>query len=175
MDSKALINSIEQALDSMDKRFCLLAMNRYQERPIGYEFYHQFRKLIESGEFDLEGEVVQAEVLKTYQHYANLEKAPDFIFHIPDTQNNCAVLEFKRAKNLDKLDDDFQKLINFRQELKYGCLVEVIIGNSKELVNAKRKVKRLAVDSGTEIVIVYFDTDEWRAEHYKVHYGPLGA
>lgn len=103
-----LIESIKLALCNMEKKYCLLAEGRYQERAICYEFYHQFRNLIDSGEVDLGGRVVQAEVDKRYQHYNNLERIPDFIFHVPDTQDNLAILEFKMAPDLEGISEDLK-------------------------------------------------------------------
>jgi len=92
-----VIKAFKNALEKMDKNYCRLTQGEYQERPICYEFYHQLRKLIEYGEIDLGVTVIQAEVDKTYQRYFPTGKKPDFILHVPDTDLNLAVIEFKRA------------------------------------------------------------------------------
>ena len=156
-----VIGSIRVALSNMEKCYCLLAEGRYQERAICYEFYHQFRNLIDSGEVDLGGRVAQAEVDKRYQHHDNLEKIPDFIFHVPDKQDNLAVLEFKTASNLKGIEQDRKKLLTFGQNLHYRHLVQVIIGNSKSLRRAKDHLSKLETESAREIVVIFLDTDSW--------------
>lgn len=130
---------IIEALENMDKNFCILSNNlgriKYLERPIAYEFYHQFRKLIDEEKF-----VIQGEVDKRYQHYFKKGKVPDFIIHIPNTQNNFVVIEMKLANNIRNIEKDFQKLNEFKK-LHYKNLVEIIIGYDKNLKNAKEKIK----------------------------------
>lgn len=167
-----LIESIKLALSNVERCYCLLPEGRYQERAICYEFYHQFRKLIDTGEVDLGGRVVQAEVDKRYQHYDNLEKIPDFVFHIPDTQNNLAVIEVKMASDLNGIEEDLKKLFIFGQNLNYHHLVQIVIGNNASLSRARRHIRRLETQNAREIVVIFLDTDSWKVSGKKILYRP---
>lgn len=121
-----LLEAIENALEKIDPCYCklsqitysqsgidqYLANEKYLERPFAYEFYHQFRKLIDEKSIDLGGSIIQAEVDKRYQYLDGLGKIPDFILHAPNcTAKNLAVIEFKLASNNRKpLLDDMKKL-----------------------------------------------------------------
>lgn len=166
------IESIKLALSNIEKCYCLLAEGRYQERSICYEFYHQFRNLIDNEHIDLGGRVVQAEVDKRYQHYENLERIPDFIFHIPDTQDNLAVLEFKMATDLEGISEDLKKLLVFGQNLNYRYLVQVIIGDSESLNRARNHLSRLENQNGREIVVISLDTRSWKVRESKIFCSP---
>jgi G:T-mismatch repair DNA endonuclease (very short patch repair protein) len=140
-----IIELIIEALEKMDRKYCILSSKtkkiKYLERPIAYEFYHQFRKLIdEQNNF-----VVQSEVDKRYQHYFKKGKVPDFIFHTPNSQNNFAVVEMKLANNLRNINKDFQKLNEFKK-LGYKNLVEIVICDDKNLKSAKNKIKNIKHD-----------------------------
>lgn len=105
----------------MDKRFCQLSEidysksrnpkklediikgEKFLERPFAYEFFHQFRKLIEAKKVDLGDTFIQPEVDKNYQHCLGKNgRIPDFIIHLPNSKQNLAIIEFKRATNLQK-------------------------------------------------------------------------
>ena len=80
-----VIDAIKMALEEMDREYCMLSQidyrrlevnesirknlskEKYLERPFAYEFYHQLRKLMDSGEVDFGGPIIQAEVDKNYQ------------------------------------------------------------------------------------------------------------
>ena len=166
----------------MDKKYCklskidysMLGVNestkkhlveeKYLERPFAYEFYHQLRKLIDNGDVDFGGPIIQAEVDKRYQHYFKNGKIPDFILHVPNTQQNLAVIEFKLATNFNKLEHDFVKLVQFKNNeyLKYTHVIEVIIGNETSLRDAKEYIMRLNKSEVEEITIIEFNTDSWK-------------
>lgn len=185
------IRAIKTALEKMDRKYCTLSQidysrigvndsirehlkeEKYLERPFAYEFYHQLRKLMDSGDVDFGGPIIQAEVDKRYQHCFEKGKTPDFIIHVPsNTNKNLAVIEFKLATNLSNIKGDFEKLVEFRKtpELKYEYLIEVIIGNSISLESAKRQIMQLNKSDGEEILIIEFDTDSWRANDWKIKY-----
>ncbi len=111
---KKIIEVIEEALSNIDAKYCdlsridysqtssngYLETKKFLERPFAYEFYHQFRKLIDDGKIELGSSVIQGEVDKRYQHIMELEKIPDFIIHTPNCrEKNLAVIEFKLASN----------------------------------------------------------------------------
>ena len=99
MELEEVIEPIELALNNMNKNFCKLSKidykyieaanglvdylkrEKYLERPIAYEFYHQLRKLIDEGDVDFGGPIIQAEVDKNYQHCFKNGKMPDFIIN----------------------------------------------------------------------------------------------
>jgi len=163
-----LIESIKLALSKIDRRYCLLAEGRYQERVICYEFYHQFRNLIDSRKVNLGGRVIQGEVDKGYQDYKNLDKIPDFIFHVPNTEDNLAVVEFKLASDLNGITKDLRKLIAFGETLNYRHLVQVIIGDTKSLSRARKYMKSKRVQHSKQIRALSLDTTSWEVCDWKI-------
>jgi len=190
MVSRDVIVAVKTALEKMNKKYCrlsqvdysgigvneslsgLLAENKYLERPFAYEFYHQIRKLMDEGDLDLGGPIIQAEVDKRYQHCFKNGKIPDFILHVPNTHHNLAVIEFKLATNLGGIKYDLEKLIEFKknEDLKYTYVIEVIIGNRAPLKSAKEHIKQLNKPRGEEIIIIEFNTDSWRANRSFLNY-----
>ena len=189
-----VIEAVKNALQEMEKQYCKLSeldyskvyhrireqakSEKYLERPIAYEFYHQLRKLMEMSVVDFGGPVVQAEVDKRYQHCFQIGKVPDFIIHMPNKKRNLAVIEFKLASNLDKVTNDFNKLSEFKenQSLKYENIIEVIIGDKVSLGNAKNKIKRVGKCKGNKITIIEFNTDSWNvADVYCIRYQQLSC
>jgi hypothetical protein len=174
-----VIDAIKNALEEMEKEYCKLSeldyskvykhirerakSEKYLERPIAYEFYHQLRKLIEDGNVNFSGPIIQAEVDKRYQHCFREGKIPDFIIHIPNIRQNLAVVEFKLTSNLDNITNDFNKLLEFKENpfLRYKNVIEVIIGDRASLEEGKNKIKRLGKSSGKKITIIEFNTDSW--------------
>jgi hypothetical protein len=184
INEEVLITVIEQALENMDRDFVKLSrivdreisdeiIEKYQERPFAYEFYHQLRKLIDEGRVDLGGYFIQPEINKEYQHYLADGKIPDFIIHIPNAKKeNLAVIEFKLATN-QYIEDDFKKLMDFKTAfyLKYDHAIAVIIGNETSLKKANNKLmNKLNNHNGKEIIIVWFNTDTWSADDMKYQY-----
>ena len=149
------------------------------ERPFAYEFYHQFRNLMIAGILDFGELVIQAEIDKRYQHcFANNQgnlgrgTIPDFLIHLPNHQSNLAVIEFKLTSNLGNLESDFRKLVKFKknEQLRYEYGIEVIIGDTKSLEQAKSKVERLATSKGEEINIVYFNTQTGKVSNSSIKF-----
>lgn len=180
-----VIEATKMALEKMPKEYCTLSQidyskldgiiiesakkEKYLERPFAYEFYHQLRKLMDCSAVNFGDRVIQAEVDKRYQHCFG--KIPDFIIHIPDkTDKNLAVLEFKLTSNLDKIEDDFEKLVKFKKHLKYEHIIEVIIGSKASLKRARNDIETKLNDTKyNEITIIEFDTDSdsWKANDWK--------
>ena len=176
------------ALEEMDREYCMLSQidyrrlevnesirknlskEKYLERPFAYEFYHQLRKLMDSVEVEFGGPIIQAEVDKRYQHYFEKGKIPDFIIHIPNTETNLAVIEFKLASDLSDLDGDFKKLAEFKKVLRYQYLVQVIIGNSSSLKSARECVRQLSSANGEKVIIIEFNVDSWEVESWEIEY-----
>lgn len=189
-----IVNAVKLCLENMNKKFVDLSRLKFdeldnrlketlkeqkiQERPFAYEFYHQFRKLWDSGSIlgivsaDV---VIQAEVNKTYQEIPYLKKIPDFLLHKPNVpyEKNFAVIEFKMASNIAEIEKDFKKLVAFKKILGYKYLIEIIIGNEKDknsLKTAKEKIRRLNNSNGEEIILIEFNIDSWKASDYKIKY-----
>ena len=186
-----IVNAVKLCLENMNKKFVDLSRLKFdeldnrlketlkeqkiQERPFAYEFYHQFRKLWDSGSIlgivsaDV---VIQAEVNKTYQEIPHLKKIPDFLLHKPNVpyEKNFAVIEFKMASNIDEIEKDFNKLVAFKKILGYKYLIEIIIGKENSLKTAKEKIRRLNNSNGEEIILIEFNTDSWKANNYKIKY-----
>jgi len=187
-----IIEAIDMALKNIDPRYCelskiiypkisvykYLAEQKWLERPFAYEFYHQFRKLLDVGRFDFGGSVIQAEVDKRYQRITDLGKIPDFILHTPNSnEKNLSVIEFKLASNYGKpLEDDLKKLVTFRRgELNYKYLVEVIIGNNENLKIAWNRIDSLKTADGEKIWIIGYDVDTRDTDIRCILYEPTRA
>ena len=183
---REVIKAIKVALENMDQKYCTLSQidyskiqvmkpfpnylskEKYLERPFAYEFYHQLRKLIDDGDVDFGGPIIQAEVDKRYQHCFENGKMPDFIIHIPNLDKNLAVIEFKLAtRSEEDIKDDIKKLAEFKakQELKYDNGVEVILGGKQSLKTLREDIENWNKTRGEEIIIIEFNTDSWKAEH----------
>ena len=93
-----MIAKIIKALECVNPNLCRLSKLKYEdlgftyeffnskylERPFAYEFYYQFRRLIETKEIELEENVlIQGEVDKAYQKIIDVSYIPDFLVHIP--------------------------------------------------------------------------------------------
>ena len=183
-----LILAIKTALENIDVNFCKLSQidysmldpddistknlkeGKYLERPFAYEFYHQLRKLIDSGDVDFGGPVIQAEVDKSSQHCFKNRKIPDFIIHVPNTQKNLAVIEFKLAANFRNLEADLKKLAGFKNNkyLRYTFAIEIIIGNHAFLNKAKECISRIEKARGEEITIIDYNTDSRKAKDWNI-------
>ncbi len=182
---REVIKAIKVALENIDRKYCTLSQidyskievmksfldylskEKYLERPFAYEFYHQLRRLMDEGEVDFGGPIIQAEVDKRYQHCFKRGKIPDFIIHIPNSDQNLAVIEFKLTTNLTGIKSDIEKLVKFKtnQELKYSNGVEVILGDTQSLEVLREDINNWNEIGGEEIIIVEFDTDSWKADH----------
>lgn len=186
MGLKEIIEPIELALNNMDKNFCKLSKidykfieasngfikylksEKYLERPIAYEFYHQLRKSIDDGDADFGGPIIQAEVNKNYQHCFINGKMPDFIIHMPNFNENLAVIEFKLATRMkEDIKDDFKKILKFKTHprLRYKYGIEVILGTKRSLMIRRKDINNWNMTEGEEIIIIEFDTDNWKANH----------
>lgn len=145
-----------------------LKKEKYLERPIAYEFYHQLRRLIDEGGVDFDEPIIQSEVDKRYQHCFEKGKMPDFIIHTPNSKRNLAVIEFKLATRAkEEIKDDFIKIVKFKTNplLKYSYGVEVLLGDKHSLENRRKDINDWSKTEGEEIIIIEFDTGSWKADH----------
>ena len=177
-----VIEATIMALEKIPKEYCTLSQidyskldvpiiesakkEKYLERPFAYEFYHQLRKLMECDAVNFGDCIIQAEVDKRYQHCFG--KIPDFIIHIPDkTDKNLAVLEFKLTSNLGKIREDFDKLVKFKEHLKYEHIIEVVIGGESSLKVKTSQKEKQSNAKYEEITIIEFNTDSGKADDWK--------
>lgn len=168
---------ILKAIENVDRNYCrlsnlkytddegtdnLLKKEKYLERPIAYEFYHQFRLLMNNRKFLDKGIVLHGEMDKRYQRVAAI---PDFVLHgSGNTKNNLAVVEFKMSERIDKLQKDFVNLRQFRESpLEYDHAFEIIIGTKcgyhkdiKKITEIVQIVKRNGI---TEIELIYVERE----------------
>ncbi|KKM69675.1 hypothetical protein LCGC14_1448360 [marine sediment metagenome] len=186
MELEGIIEPIKLALNKMNKNFCELSKidykyieatnglvdylkgEKYLERPIAYEFYHQLRKLIDEGDVDFGEPIIQAEVDKNYQHCFRNGKMPDFIIHLPNFNKNLAIIEFKLAtRKKEDIKYDFKKIVKFKTypRLRYTYGIEVILGNKRSLAIRMKDINNWNRTEGEEIIIIEFDTDNWKANH----------
>lgn len=183
-----VILAIKKALKNIDENYCklsqidyselranestknILEKEKYLERPFAYEFYHQLRKLIDCGEVNFDGPVIQAEVDKKYQKCFENGKIPDFIIHVPNTRKNLAVIELKLATNFGKLKGDLKKLVEFKnnKDLKYAFAIEIIIGNNFSLKKAKEYILTMEKTRGEEITIIDYNTHTRKVKDWKI-------
>jgi len=146
--------------------------SKYLERPFAYEFYHQFRKLIDNKEIKLEESIlIQGEVDKRYQNIEKLSKIPDFLVHSPSTEKNIAVIEFKMAsRDIEDIKNDFKKLLSFRDILGYEELIEIIIGNTGCIESKDEELKILINEENFNIWLVLFDITKRKISKLKIKY-----
>jgi len=188
-----VIEAIKMALEKISKKYCTLSQIDYSrmgmnesindglrkekllERPFACEFYHQLRKLMDNGDVNFGGPIIQAEVDKRYQCCFEKGKIPDFIIHVPNKDKNLVVIEFKLANNLGNLGNDFKKLVEFKkhEHLKYAHAIEVIIGDETSIKQVKKHISQLNKSEGEEIIIIEFDTDSWKSNDWKIRYSDV--
>jgi hypothetical protein len=177
-----MLDEMTKAISNIDWSFVTLSRLRYdgshepvaigerrwQERQFAYEIYHQLRCLWREKPFEA-GCVLHPEVLKTYQEIRHLNKMPDFLFHIPDTKRNLAVVEIKLASNPEKkLEDDLDKLALFGRALRYESLIEILIGYRSELDETKVLLNKLNGLGETPISIACLSLDDHRLEWLEI-------
>ncbi len=107
----------------MDKAYCELSLinnseinelnreqppeEKYLERPLAYEFYHQVRKLIDRGNVNLgEKTVIQTEVDKTYQNYFETGKIPEYAIEVIIGNEKSLGSARKTIKKLSKTEGE---------------------------------------------------------------------
>lgn len=103
----------------------------YRERTYCYELYfHLRRQWPEDSRYRLCGEVD-----KRGHPYAQILGGalnPDFIVHIPGTEDNYAVIEVKTVDNLHNVSDDIRKLQAFIDRCHYRRAIHLVFGASAQ-------------------------------------------
>ena len=110
-----------------------VAAQNWQERLFAYEIYHQLRLLWENNPLLRSHCVIHAEVRKGYQHKAEFDYMPDFLFHRPQPDQNRAVAEVKlAARRLKEVAEDLEKLVRFHETFAYDELIQILIGCERD-------------------------------------------
>lgn len=177
---------IVQALKEVDPDYCKLSKLKYEqldnptelseikylERPYAYEFYYQFRKLIELEKIKLENNaLIQGEVDKNYQKISGINRIPDFLIHSPSSSENLGVIEFKLAsRNYSEIKADFDKLLDFKRLLRYEELIEVLIGDDDDLEKNRTKLKDIVSEDDHNLIVIFFNTSNRTIEKLKIKY-----
>ena len=185
MELNKVIEAINLALVNMDQNYCKLSIKdynniessdsekenlkkeKYLERPVAYDFYHQLRSLLDEGKVDFGGPIIQAEVNKKYQHCFKNGKIPDFLIHIPNFNYNLAVIEFKLAtRAINEIRDDIVKIVEFKTNnlLHYSYGIEILLGEKNSLESCRRDIENWNKNEGEEIIIIEFDLDSWKTD-----------
>jgi len=126
----------------------------YQERTFAYEFYHQLRKLEETGSDNgLQGFTQQAEVDKGYQ---GIDYVPDLIIHKPGQTNNLAAFEFKLATDR-YIPYDLAKLQFFVDKVRYKEAFMILIGEDSSKQRISDLCARYDCEDGTPIHVTLFN------------------
>jgi hypothetical protein len=123
----------------------------YRERAYCYELYHQMRSLwlpANQTDYRLCGEVDK----RGHPYFAGDKGAsnPDFIVHIPGTDDNYAVIEVKTRTGLSDrggLEKDIETLLRFVGDCHYRRAIHLVFGAS-----ARATVEALhgiGIDAGT--------------------------
>jgi len=88
---------------------------------------------------------------------------------VPNNKKNLVVIEVKLANNIGNLEDDFEKLVEFKihKHLKYIYSVEIIIGDESSLERAKERIKQMNEHKDEKIIIIEFNTELWKANDWK--------
>ena len=176
-----ILDTLEDALKNLDWKFITpsrcnykdneqtpidLKIQKWQERMFAYELYHQLRVRWDANP-ELQKEfVIHAEVRKAYQRIKDFDWMPDFIFHLPNSGNNVAVVEIKRASQpYNQIFDDIRKLWEFKQRLGYLHTIEILFGTRRHCEKIIRKL--LKARGGTPIDLFCVFTED-NTEHKKV-------
>jgi hypothetical protein len=147
---EAIVESTHEALASV-------VHPRFFHTERGYQggFYCcLMRQFEEKGLLDDERRVVEMEYQKTASHY--MSQRPDAIYHIPVEvsgasveENNYAVWAFKRKASASDAREDFEKLDEMMERLKYGLAFFIDINSDRHYLDAYNGPHRDRLWGGT--------------------------
>jgi len=147
------------ALKSIEPPYRRPIKGNYYERPLCYEFYHQFRLRINDKQiqtrFVLTGELDK--------RYIKISRTPDFIFHVPGKDENFAVMEFRNARyGRRNIESALKKLEDFKKEpkLKYKIAILVIFGNKRQL----KRIRSILDGRTDEVITIIYDVEDQEAK-----------
>jgi hypothetical protein len=173
-----ILNALQEALSKIDWDFVTpsrvdysgvepaeIAAQTWQERLFAYELYHQLRLLWTANPALRACCVIHAEVRKGYQQIEGFDYMPDFLFHLPQPDQNHAVVEVKLAGR--DLTADLKKLVRFHDEFKYDDVIEILIGSDHDF---ERVIPALRSSTGTQIHLLCLSTDTKKVTHEIIKY-----
>ena len=185
-DLDEFIKDFIEALFKVDSRYIMYQIRggegenesekqKQYERVFAYEFYHQFRKIMESNPCRYEGIFLKGEACKDNSIYSKVPRStPDIILNedpgkiVEDGQ--FFLCEMKTAVN-SKYYEDFEKLYKFKEAgLNFKEYIFLSIGETiEELRNRISKVKKelTKYDENTLCICINLGGD-------KVGYARLG-
>jgi hypothetical protein len=176
-----ILDALQTALSNLDWSFVTpsridytgagpaeIAAQAWQERLFAYELYHQLR-LLWTEQASLRAHcVIHAEVRKGYQHIAGFDYMPDFLFHLPQVNQNRAVAEIKlAARSPAEIATDLDKLVRFHTQFAYDDLIEILVGRDRDF---ERVIPSLSSPTGTKIHLLCLSTDTKLTTHKIIKY-----
>lgn len=147
------LNDIQTAIKHIEEKYFIWkewgensTVEKMQERVFCYEFYHQFRRIMENNSM-YENLTLTAEIEKCYAEECDnkARKYPDFVLH--EGQDNINQQEFvievktKAGVNKDNMCTDICKLIQCEEQLKYKY--GVFIGVNMSVQDIERILNRI--------------------------------
>lgn len=176
----SMLNYHENKIKSQDDRRELIPyLSRHQERVFCYELYHQFRKIMEqkqnelNEEWILQGEPRKGPVGSEIEEYCQVKSIdkvyyPDFLVHEPYAMNNGLIIEVKANPSItiEDMKKDILKIDQFisRYEYQKGVFLAINITKDrlKELLKDPRLLKPLKelVTCKYEILLMFKESAE---------------
>jgi len=153
METNEFVKLVVESLEAIEKQYRHPYESHLYERILCYEFYHQFRKRMRRANFPF---VLHGELDK---HYRDIPRIPDFVFHIPGTEKNVAIIQFKSTQNpIEDINEDLRILQEFKAEpLHYEIGVLVVFGKKDDLERIKRELSETPYNPGTSKI--FFDIE----------------
>lgn len=128
----------------------------WRERAYCYELYHQLRNHLKidfpytlHGEIDKRG---HEEICSLFNPDPKRCPNPDFVIHVPGTQDNLAVIEVKSSDSLFKSKDDLEKLQFFIEKIDYKCGIFLVFGDEASENDINDLVECIRIKEGIHII-----------------------
>jgi len=135
MNSELIIETIIEALKHMDSPRFFKTERGFQGR-----FACALYKIFDAKNIFQDDTIIEEEYQKRIEHHGT-KLRPDLIIHVPvesghsnsRTENNFVVFEFKRQANEDRAKQDFKKLNELFEKLKYPLGIFININGRSEI------------------------------------------
>jgi len=141
MYSRDIINLVIEAIKNVELKYYEIITPekkiQYRERVFCYELYHQMRIILTNNCSDL---TLNGELDKNGRLNYDNEK-PDFLFHIPETKINEAIIEVKNKLEEKDVIIDIEKLENFINKHEYKIGIFLLYNHS--FSDEKQKIKNI--------------------------------
>ena len=154
MEKEAFLNLVVESLEAVDRQYGRFFGESLYERVFCYEFYHQLRLRLTKRSSSL---VLHGDLEKRYRE---IDLAPDFIFHLPDVdEENFVVIEVKTTERSDSdIERDLSKLRKFMlEELGYQVGLLIIIGPADKLEPLIEHLFLSSSQIGCQINLLFYD------------------